>query len=186
MTEPVNPLSGDGPLQRARVELQALAERYKLAAIEARLSGAPVADVQACRRAYEKIQSAVHVPWAAWVIQLLETHAREARRETPEFLFPGTLDGDALGALVMELGMKVCPHCHRDDGIHDSRVMHRFPEESVNPLTVNPLPGDGPSCTYPGCGDTGWVEDETACGDEDHCDPLRPCPKCNPVGEDYE
>ncbi len=29
------------------------------------------------------------------------------------------------------------------------------------------------------CDGTGWVDDETACGDEEHCSPLTAC-VCNP------
>jgi hypothetical protein len=32
------------------------------------------------------------------------------------------------------------------------------------------------------CEGTGWLHDETACGDEDHCSPVYPC-VCNPEGD---
>ncbi len=40
----------------------------------------------------------------------------------------------------------------------------------------------GPPC--PACGGEGWVPDESACGDVDHCAPQMPCVACNPDGRD--
>lgn len=34
------------------------------------------------------------------------------------------------------------------------------------------------------CEGLGWIHDETACGDPEHCSPLYPCSVCNPDGED--
>ena len=63
---------------------------------------------------------------------------------------------------------------------------------------TDPMNPDGPeivlthsgSCPQhpdwcPGCGtDLGWITDESACGDPDHCAQMYPCPVCNPGGLD--
>lgn len=36
----------------------------------------------------------------------------------------------------------------------------------------------------PDCEGTGWIWDDTACGDPDHCSPQYACPTCNPEGRD--
>ncbi len=40
----------------------------------------------------------------------------------------------------------------------------------------------GPDC--PDCGGEGWIVDESACSDPEHCAPQVPCAACNPDGRD--
>lgn len=41
---------------------------------------------------------------------------------------------------------------------------------------------DAANCVCERCDGMCWLDDETACGDPDHCSPMYACPDCNPEG----